>query len=102
MFCLHPTFPATHTMQTDAVLEKEKARYMSEMADQQTAFLDHLNSISLEVNGLARFTDLREVDKASSAVTVIKRQLEVRACVHVCMCACVHVCMLCMCLCVCG
>jgi hypothetical protein len=83
-------------MQTDAVLEKEKARYMSEMADQQTAFLDHLNSISLEVNGLARFTDLREVDKASSAVTVIKRQLEVRACVLVCMCVC------CVCVCVCA
>jgi len=64
--------------QTDAVLDKEKSRYLTEMADEQTAFLEHLNSISLEVNGLARFADLKEVDKAASAVAVIKRQLEVR------------------------
>ena len=63
---------------TDAILDKEKQRYMNEMADEQTNFMDHLNSISLEVNNLARFTDLKEVDKASSAVAIIKRQLEVR------------------------
>jgi hypothetical protein len=65
-------------VQTDAVLEKERRRYMDEMEDEQKTFLEHLNSINLEVNGLAKFTDLRDVEKASSAVATIKRQLEVR------------------------
>lgn len=68
-------------VQTEALLEKEKLRYMGEMADDQLAFMVHLNALSAEVDGLSRFSDIRDVDTAAGVVAGIRAQLEVR-----CMC----------------
>lgn len=62
--------------EVEAALEKEKTRYMDEMAAEQVEFEDSLVGLSDEVTALTRFTKMEDTEVASSTVSKLKASLD--------------------------